>query len=141
MNDPIVSPWLVYFINQWPHFQGWLEGLGIITGSVLVLGFIAWLITLDGGVESEDHKEINRFVKKWLYVAIPAVFLAICIPTQSTVIQMLCANEVTKENITKVITLTGDVHDVVAEEIKDIKNELKADLIEIIKESTKTIEE
>lgn len=92
MNEPIISPWLIY----------WIGRLTMIHGFSCVLGFLLTIFTVVLGVmiitNDTDELFLNR-VKKLACVTIIVDVLALFMPTKTEVIAMYTASYVTPANV------------------------------------------
>lgn len=92
MNEPIISPWLIY----------WIGRLDMIHGFSCVLGFLLTIFTVVLGVmiitNDSDALFLNR-VKKLAFVTIIVDVLALFMPTKTEVIAMYTASYVTPANV------------------------------------------
>lgn len=92
MNEPIISPWLIY----------WIGRLDIMHGFSCVLGFWLTIFTVVLGVmiitNDTDALFFNR-VKKLACVTIIVDALALFMPTKAEVIAMYTATYITPANI------------------------------------------
>ena len=120
--DYIVSPWLVYLMAV-------CQSVCVADTIIFVLSCIGLvgvgLMWLNDTMEYNDReKRNNRTIKgMWIFVPIAlfSLIIGIFLPDKQTIIQMLVAKNLTYTNAGKIVT-----------EGKNIKDELKKDVIDII---------
>lgn len=135
MNDPIVSPWLVYLIMQTEVVNGVLGGVAVLIG-IFVFGLgMATIINLD--MSRTAHQESNKdsalkslewltpLLKKTIAVALLVGSLAVFMPSQKSIIAMIAAKHITPQTVEQGIDV-----------VKKVKDEAKADVMELIKALT-----
>ena len=98
MSEPIISPWIFYFIDTWGKAY---ELICMAIPVVLLLMFFATIIgTVDcRGFNVEELPRLTRFLRYGSIIALILVVLVVVLPSQSTVVKMLVAQQVTKQNI------------------------------------------
>jgi hypothetical protein len=104
--EHIINPWFFYWINV-------ADALNV----AFVIGVVVGVITMIVGGIVRGKKTF----KTGVLVVIICVFPAIFIPTKTTLIQMAVADKLTYNNVEQVLD-SG----------KNIKNELKQDVLDII---------
>lgn len=98
MNDPIFSPWLVYFIMQMSTVTEIIYGafgLGVL--SLAIAGFgrgITW-----GDLRSNEEQTIKRWIRRNLIFLFIVGPLAMFVPTQKTLIAIAVNSVVTPANM------------------------------------------
>lgn len=114
--EPIIDPMFFY----WASVAGKVITLCGIVGAVLVMiGAISFFVML---TESIGRKEMPKWPGVCLVCAIILFFLAVITPSEETIYKMAAAKMVTSDSIEKV--LKGG---------KIMKDELKKDLIDVIR--------
>lgn len=100
MSEPIVSPWLIYFINLVEHIS-----FVSFFGTLICIGlcFISGCIKHDFHRDSDAVSEANTVIKWALPTGIVCLLLTILIPSKETCYQMLVASYVTPETINATI--------------------------------------
>lgn len=122
--EPVISPMFFYFLSIADAFKMSLVALIIIFSISLFIISIYFVVESATGYDTEKTKEqYKRLPKKttilgYLFI----ILLAILIPSKNTLIEMEVARNITYDRIDKVISVG-----------KDIKNDLKVDIIDIIK--------
>jgi hypothetical protein len=114
METPIIEPWIIYFISM-------TEKTSVVVGFsllMLIMGVAVMPLILD--IHNIEVRKIH-FISPFIIFVILAALLVL-IPNKETIYQMIAAKHITPANVQKVIN-TG----------KDLKSELKNDVIEIIK--------
>ena len=92
--EPIISPWIFYFV----HVAGGLHTLTVLTGSVgtLVGGIMLIASAGDSSVIGEYGFKIG---KRLLLVGVISLPLSIIIPDENTIYKMVAASYATPDNI------------------------------------------
>lgn len=127
MDDPIISPWVIYLIDK-------IDMVGI-------LFFIAWIAGCLGGILclvegssiiyiQEEQKIWNKRARKALLVSVMLFIVAMLMPNSTTLTKMIIAQQITPNNITTAKELTTEV-------MKDTVNFIADKAIEVIKEVKK----
>jgi Na+-transporting methylmalonyl-CoA/oxaloacetate decarboxylase beta subunit len=130
--EPIIAPSFFYWIDVIEGIKCLFIILPIACFAIITL--IAWLSYDCMSSYSDEERKRKESRKKVLisktirygWIVFVIVFIGILIPTKSTLIKMKIAEYVTKDNVHKVVKY-----------ISEIKEETKADVIEIIKELKK----
>lgn len=94
MNEPIISPWLIYWIGRLEVIQA----ISCVFGIALTVG--TSLLTL--GQLMDDYKKDEPFPKVFkVLICMALVFdtLALFVPTKSEIIAMYAAKNITPANI------------------------------------------
>jgi heme/copper-type cytochrome/quinol oxidase subunit 2 len=127
MNEPIINPWFFYWLAT-------LDKLGIM---FTILAIVSLLITsastFVGLMEGFFYKSADKNYKRnrkyiiilWL-ISIILLLISIFIPSEKVLYQMFIAKNITYERIDKTIAIS-----------KNIKDEIKKDILDIIKEVNK----
>ena len=127
--EPIISPWLIYFL-------GIADAINLVLGIVFVgLGvgifalILASVFSFAAG-EGCDDKDVDvirgrackKAVKRLIAPLVLSLFMVILMPSKNTIIGMIVAKNITRDNIASVIKAG-----------KSIKEEVKSDLADIIR--------
>ena len=110
---PIISPWFFYLLQI---VDGLSVSFVIIASAIAVYGAIRWFLIFDeeeGDTDSPFYKEGAKQGKKLLIVMIVFWFLSILVPTKTTCLEMLVAQNVTYERV-----------EVVGQTVEDIYNDI-----------------
>lgn len=127
MDDPIISPWVIYLINK--------------IDIVVIAFFILWIVVCLGGMlclvegssfiyTQEERKIWNKRAGKTLLVSVILFIVAMLMPSSTTLTKMIIAQQITPNNITTTKELTTEV-------MKDTVNFIADKAIEVIKEVKK----
>lgn len=107
---PIISPWFFYLLQI-------VDGLGIsfiiIASAIAVYGAVRWFFVFDieeGDTNSSYYKEGAKQGKKLLIAMVVFWFLSILVPTKTTCLEMLVAQNVTYERVEIVGQTVEDVY-------------------------------
>ena len=111
MNDPIISPWLIYFIDTIDSLLKVTCPLAIFAVVISVILFIDANHTYD----EEDEEKLLKGAKMFLSVGIVSGLLTIFIPTPNTIYKMIAAHYVTPANI----QATGEFADKAVDKVVD----------------------
>lgn len=100
--EPIVSPWLIYFVSIIENLHSFFEAVTFIVIATDII------ITMGAFIESDDaiavfynckEKKIKPFIKLLITLSIICPLLVIFIPSKETIITMYIANMVTPDNL------------------------------------------
>lgn len=127
MDDPIISPWIIYLIDK--------------IDIVPIVFFILWIAVCLGGIlclvegssiiyTQEEQKIWNKRARKALLVSVILFIVAMLMPNSTTLTKMIIAQQITPNNITTAKELTTEV-------MKDTVNFIADKAIEVIKEVKK----
>lgn len=116
MNEPIISPWVLYFI-------GVAEGLnGILTFGVAFVGAVvllsAVLTYVNYGLDDEEGKKHWQITRKLCICFSVLLVLKIFMPSEKTLIAIMVSQNVTRADVDKAMDITGNV-------TKDVINALR----------------
>jgi hypothetical protein len=122
----IVSPWFIYLLNVVDGILTAITPLTIITGLVTL---IYWMgVSINRGIRDDEALRDWQAAWGWKGVLVTTLFIfgmctQIFVPSKDTLIQMYVAREVTYERVGKL-----------AEAGKSLKEEIKVDILDIIRE-------
>ena len=111
MNDPIISPWMIYLIDTTGSLLKVACPLAIFAVVVSVILFIESGHTYD---EEDAEKSLKR-AKMFLLIGIMSGLLVVFIPTPRTIYKMMAAHYVTPANI----QATGEFADKTVDKVID----------------------
>lgn len=118
MNDPIISPWLIYLISISDKIIIVFSIIAIALGVGLASFYFAtWM---QGDWEENVKDKIKVHIKLWITIFISG-FLALTIPDSKTIISLVVASKITPNTVNSAVQ-TG----------KEFKNEIKKDIMDII---------
>lgn len=119
--NPIVSPFFIYLL-------GVVDAICETAEAIAVIGLLASIVAIAGYLICRDSDEYEDYIPNWkraVKITVPILVISSIIfiftPTRKTLIGMVVAKHVTTNNIESLIDAS-----------KDVKDELKADIIEII---------
>lgn len=98
MNEPIISPWLIYWVGRLNIIQSFCCVMGcLLTAVAILLGIIKFA---DNDYYSDSaNKRFWSSLKKLTCVALIVDALAMFVPTKDEVIAMYVARYITPANI------------------------------------------
>lgn len=129
--EPIVSPWFIYFISVADSINTWLVIFAVAAGIVCIGGLLFWFIGgMDYGFDDDDTVFVKIVWKRALIIFIPLLIVSILFPNRNNILMMYGASKVTPNFIEKTVDIG-----------KTAKDELKADIIEMLEAATKDKEE
>lgn len=120
MNEPIISPWIFYWIEVIDEMKTCFGIMGSVISVTLVL-LIIFSMNDDFDYFVEHKEEVQRAKK------MAAIFLALAIPlncilpTRATMYKMLAASYMTQENIENVGESIDKIADKLVEKINQVK--------------------
>ena len=124
MNEPIVSPWLIYRIGRLDMIQGFCDIAGFfLTGITIFIGIIK---LVDNDYYSDTaNKRFWSSLKKFVCVALIFDALASFIPTRDEAIAMYVARWITPANIEATGELADKAVDKLIEKISKASKAIK----------------
>jgi len=117
MNDPIISPWLIYLMGR-------LDSLGIVatvlaaifgTTCALLMGFL-WI----EDPENDERRKIVRAMRVSIAVAAISTLIAMLTPSRKEVITMLVAKETTYGSVEKAVDKASSAFDKIKKDILEM---------------------
>ena len=114
MDEPIISPWLIYFIEILPSMEASI--------AFFILLYTAWLVGL-----AFHRIELPSFREVLLIVV--GTILIVLIPSKETMYQMLIAYNITPEFLLK----SGETAEVVTKTALDLITNSVVKVVEAIK--------
>jgi NADH:ubiquinone oxidoreductase subunit 6 (subunit J) len=117
MNDPIVSPWLVYWLGR-------LDCFVEFSAAIAMFSFVGAVFLALISIIEVDEGDRQAFLRRWWWVfVVPVISVAVAVftPTKSDLIGMYVASKTTPANIEKAVDAG-----------KAIKDELLADVLAVI---------
>ena len=120
MNEPIISPWLIY----WAGRMDMIHHFFIVAGFLLTMcagismtAFVSNLFDCDFVRDGGFGKAFLSFTKKLTCVALIVDALAIAVPNKDEMIAMYVAGRITPANIQATGEFTGKTVDTLIEKI------------------------
>lgn len=97
MNEPIISPWLIY----WAGRMNMIHHFCIVAGVLLTMGAAISATTAVTSLDCDRGfgKALSNFAKKLACVALIVDALAMVVPTKDEVVAMYVARYITPANI------------------------------------------
>jgi hypothetical protein len=123
MNDPIVSPWIIYLLGVIGNAVPIISAICIASA----IGFALYLIfkiageCCDYDSDKEEAKKIAKIIGFMRWVFLLSTLILLFFPSKNTIIGILIASKVTPTTISDAVR-TG----------KDFKDEIKRDVIDLI---------
>ena len=102
MNEPIVSPWLIYWAGRMDMIHCFCIVAGFLLtmcAGISVTAFVLSLFDCDFVRDGGFGKALLNFVKKLTCVALIVDALAMAVPTKDEMIAMYVAGRITPANI------------------------------------------
>ena len=111
MNEPIISPWLIY----WAGRIGFIQIICCVVGLVVTV----FAVTAAMAVLTDDyeHDESVKALKILVCAAFILDTLAVFLPTKTEIYAMYAAERITPPNIKAAGALTGKTVDTLIEKI------------------------
>lgn len=116
--QPIISPWLFYFVDLLPKIQ---SACGLLFCLGIMITFFAFMIDKDKEIYTNDTwvtRTDEKLAKmQWRGICTGISMLVVCglgmifIPDQDTVYKMIIASYITPDNINAVVDSTGALVD------------------------------
>lgn len=124
MNEPIASPWLIYWIGRLNIIQDFCCIVGFLLTAVTI--FIGIIKLVDNDYYSDAaNKRFWSSLKKLVCVTLIFNALASFIPTRDEAIAMYVARYITPANIETVGEFTGKTVDALIEKILKASKAMK----------------
>lgn len=116
--EPIVNPWLIYFIFQVDQIKHAFVGFGVVLAFVGIIVSVA--VIVDG-----LRKTIFFYSLPALFLGIIFLFTAMFCPGKNTIVAMYAAGQITPDRVSQGMDYATEA-----------KESLKGDIIEIIQSIT-----
>lgn len=127
MDEPIISPWLIYLIGSVDGVLAWVIIIGLCSLALAVACFVESTASY---YEEDEKPEWRRRFKIFLIVSIIFIFLFTLIPNSRTLASMIFAQHLTPNSIKASNELTTEV-------VKNGVDYFNDKIIEIIREIKK----
>lgn len=125
MNEPIVSPWVIYLISL-------VTEIKIVSATVGIPLFVSSMIILFTYFFNENDDVIERCkkaLKYFLPISLFLLFISIFTPSSTAITGMIVAKNITPHNLGIAKELTKDIHDALKKDVLDIIEAIKKDSI------------
>ena len=119
--NPIISPWLIYFISTLGGLRVLVFLLSIVSLGALAIIFLLWMYYKDDGIELEYVKKGKH--KIIIFFGVISILGSIFIPNKETIYAMVVAKYVTPDNIEMVGGSVKDSIDYIFEKIDTLTEE------------------
>ena len=100
--EPIVSPWLIYFISIIENLHSFFEAVTFIVMATDIIIVMGAFIESDDAIAvfyNREEKKIKPFIKLLIALSIICPLLIVFIPSKETIITMYIANMITPDNL------------------------------------------
>lgn len=99
--EPIVSPWLIYFVSIIENLHSFFEAVTFIVMATDIIIMGAFIESDDAIAVFYNRKEkkIKPFIKLLIALSIICPLLIVFIPSKETIITMYIANMITPDNL------------------------------------------
>lgn len=111
MNEPIISPWLIYWAGRIELIQVVCCVVGLVVTAFAVTAAMAVL------TDDYEHDESVRALKILVCAALILDMLAVFLPTKTEIYAMYAAERITPANIKATGEFTGKTVDTLIEKI------------------------
>lgn len=111
MNEPIISPWLIYWAGRIEFIQVVCCVVGLVVTALVVTGTIAVL------TDDCEHDDSVKKLKILVCVTLILDTLAVFLPTKTEMFAMYVAEKITPANIEATGEFTGKTVDMLIEKI------------------------
>lgn len=111
MNEPIISPWLIYWAGKIEFIQVICCAAGLVVTALAVTAAMAVL------TDDYEHDESVQALKILVCAAVILDTLAVFLPTKTEIFAMYAAERITPANIKATGEFTGKTVDALIEKI------------------------
>lgn len=120
MNEPIISPWIIYLVGRLVAIKGVALILLIIVLVLLAISTILYLQAHEDGDE-KGQKKYGNLTKKVLCVLALDVILLLLVPSKEEAIAMYTASKVTPQTVQQAGETIDKITDKFVDKIIKIK--------------------
>lgn len=120
MNDPIISPWLVYLLFIADGIKEFSVIITILLGTAWVVLTIAKIITSNDEGDHEEVMTVDKKCRGLKMLLVLAMFFAFLFPSRNTLVAIYVAKSITPANVNKAVELGKDIKESVKKDILDI---------------------
>lgn len=114
MNEPIISPWLIYWAGRIEFIQVVCCVVGFV---VTAFAVVAAMAVLTDDTDDYEHDESVKALKMLVCAALILDTLALFLPTKTEIFAMYAAEHITPANIKATGEFTGKTVDALIEKI------------------------
>lgn len=100
--EPIVNPWLIYFVSIIENLHSFFEAVTFIVIATDIIIVVGTFIESDDAIAvfyNREEKKIKPFIKLLIALSIICPLLVIFIPSKETIITMYIASVITPDNL------------------------------------------
>ena len=100
--EPIISPWLIYFVSIIENLRNFFNAITFIIIAIDIIIVMGAFIESDDAIAvfyNRKKKKIKPFIKLLIALSIICPLLIVFIPSKETIITMYIANMVTPDNL------------------------------------------
>ena len=115
MDNPIISPWLIYLVDITDPLRGAACPLAIIAILISIILFIESRHNYD----EDEAIKLNNLAKRFVWGGIICGLISAFVPTSNTIYKMIAASYVTPANIQATGELADKAVDKVIDKIAD----------------------
>ena len=97
MNEPIISPWIFYWMSVVDNLRSFIGLIGLSAAGITMWFCLYWIVTL----RTNEAKSVKykQKIKPLCCIALVCGALSVLIPNQTTLARMIVASYVTPQNI------------------------------------------
>lgn len=128
MNEPIISPWLIYWagrMDMMHHFCTVAGALLTIGAGISIIGTVSRIVSRLDNCDSGFGKAFLNFTKKLICIALIVDALAMLVPTKDEMIAMYVAKHITPTNIEATGEFADKAVDALIEKIAKASKDIK----------------
>lgn len=121
---PIINPLWVYFIDVLSSLKPILITLLILSGCLLVVFVIWYVLTCGGEYSNEEYlmQPFKKSAKVCLIISIISMIGIVVIPTKETMYTMMALEQVTPDNISAIGKTGENIIDYITDKIDQVVN-------------------
>lgn len=105
MNEPIISPWIIYSIDVCNS----ISGVSVIFSILGLLAIIGIFIAMLDDRPYEDNSWYKKSLKRLMIFTTVFIIVAIIVPDKRVGYTMLATQYVTKENVLNAVDITEKI--------------------------------
>lgn len=98
MNEPIISPWIIYAINTFAGIRILFALIAIICG---IISENNWVDSSDEFTDEKTRKHHRKIATRFSIASFCSILAIVLIPSKETAYEMLAARFITPSNIEK----------------------------------------
>lgn len=122
MNEPIISPWVFYWIETMSQIKDIANAVTGVTMFIsIIFLFFALLLKKEEREKHINEEIFGRVTKGMIVVGIVSIIACMFLPAKETMYKMLTASYITQENIENVGESIDKIADKLVEKINQVK--------------------